>query len=99
MEKRTEFPALEARKSDLEHQHYEAKRQVADGGFVGKLDPAVLAWLATIRAELDELSYVLRIVSQERIDVPSRYTLIGGIAFIVILAAQVALLWWLGAGH
>lgn len=59
MDKRTNFPALEARKGDLEHAHYEAQKQVADAAYANQPDNAKLQWLASIRRELDELSYVL----------------------------------------
>jgi hypothetical protein len=100
VDKRTEFPALEARKSDLEQQHREARQQVNDAMRAGQPDNGKMQWLSSIREELDELSYVLRVMYAEiKIDVPSRYTLAGGIVFIVITVAQIWLLWWIGAGH
>lgn len=59
MRQRTEFPALEARKSDLQHQHYEATRQANDATYAGKPDAAAQQWLTRIREELDQLNYVL----------------------------------------
>ena len=75
METRTEFPALEARKSELEHQHYEAKKQLGENYSVKSTDfAAVQNWLLSIRAELDELTYVLRVLGSpnSRIDVTGR---------------------------
>lgn len=59
---RTEFPALEARKGYLEHAYYEAKRQADTQAYEGKPDSATQQWLISIRAELDELTYLLKLV-------------------------------------
>ena len=99
MEKRTEFPALEARKSDLEHQHYEAQRQANDAVYAGKSDSGLMQWLTSIRAELDELKYVLRVLGSpsNRIDVTGHTLLIVLAAFALIMLAQFAIL--MAVGH
>lgn len=56
---RTEFPYIEARRADLEHQHYEASKQADDAARGGKPDGAAQEWLKNIRAELGEVNYVL----------------------------------------
>ncbi len=55
-----EFPALEARKGELEHSYYEAKRQAEIEIYEGKPAASTQQWAASIRAELDELAYVLK---------------------------------------
>lgn len=94
MERRTEFPALEARKADLEHQHYEAQRQATDAIYAGKPDAAVMQWITAIRAELDELKYVLKVLGSpnSRIDVTGRTLLIALAVFALIMLAQLAIL-------
>jgi hypothetical protein len=94
VDKRTEFPALEARKSELEHQHYEAKKQLGENYSVKSTDFAALqTWLVSIREELDELTYVLRIVghTENRIDVTGHTLLIAMVVYAVIMLAVVAL--------
>jgi hypothetical protein len=93
VDKRTEFPALEARKSDLEHQHWEATKQVNDGVYTGKLDAAVENWLRRIREELDELNYVLKVIGSQgsKIDVQGHTLLIAMIAYAIIMLVIVAL--------
>lgn len=94
MDKRTEFPALEARKSDLEQMHREARQQINDAVHEGKPDGALMQWLAVIRAELDELSYVLKALSapSSRVDITGRTLLIAVILFTLIMLAQLAIL-------
>lgn len=91
--KRTEFPALEAHKSNLEHQLAQATQQVNDGIFTGKLDVAVELWMKRVREELDEVNYLLKLVGsqQNRIDVTGHTLLIAMIAYAVIMLVIVAL--------
>ncbi len=76
---RTEFPALEARKGFLEQEYYQAKRTADSETFSSKPQGSTQQWLAGIRAELDELTYVLKWVygqlDTERATV-SRHTLL-----------------------
>lgn len=60
VEIRTEFPALEDRKSYLEHAAYEATRQSNDAVFAGKPDNAVQQHLFLLQQELEDINYVLR---------------------------------------
>lgn len=95
MERLTEFPALEARKTDLERQAYEATRQVNDGVFTGKLDVAVEMWLQRVNREIVELRYVLRLLGSRgkgKIAVDGKMMLLGLAVIVAVLVAQVAIL-------
>lgn len=98
MEKRTEFPALEARKSYLERQHYEASQQANDAMRAGKVESGPMLWIAAIRDELDELTYVLRVLGSPstRIDVAGHTLLIAFGALALIMLAQLAILAMVG---
>lgn len=88
VEKRTEFPALEARRSYLEQACYQAQRQADDAVFAGKADQGTALWLANVRAELDELNYVLRAVGSQgsKIDVTGQTLFLSMVAYAVIMA-------------
>ena len=89
MNKRTEFPALDARRSYLEHAAYEARRQADDAAFEGKFNVGTQQWLASIRAELDELIYVLKIVGSHgsRIEVTGHTLVAVSIVFAAVMLA------------
>ena len=91
-QRRTEFPALEARRSDLEHQHFEARQQAEDAARTGKPDNAIMQWIVTIRAELDELSYVLRAMADREIAIGGRPLKFALALFVLIAAAQLTVL-------
>lgn len=99
MERRAEFPALEARKEYLEHEYYTAQRQANDAAFAGKPDYAVQQWIAAIRGELEELRYVLRVLSQPdgRIEISGRAALLIGLALVAVFLVQIVIL--TGIGH
>ena len=85
MDRRSEFPALDARKSDLQLQHNEAQKQLNDAVYQGKHDPAVEHWIARIREELDELTYVLKVVGHSRIDVTGSTAAIAIFLYAIVM--------------
>ena len=91
--RRTEFPALEAHKSNLEHQLAAAAQQANDSVYTGKLDVAVEMWMRRTREELEEVNYVLKMVGsqQNRIDVTGHTLLIAMVSYAVIMLVIVAL--------
>ena len=98
MDRRTEFPALEARKEYLEHEFYNAQKQAQDAVFAGKPDNGIQQWLLSIKAELDELRYVLRVLSAPdgRIEISGRAALIIGMVLAAVFLAQIAILFSVG---
>lgn len=99
MEKRTEFPALEARKAYLQQAHYDAQRQANDAAYSGKIEGGVLHWLAGIREELDELTYALRILADngDKIEFRRNTLRVGVFLFVIVVLAQIVILQWLSA--
>lgn len=98
MERRTEFPALEARKEYLEHEFYSAQKMANDAAYAGKPDGGIQQWIASVKAELDELRYVLRVLSTPdgRIEVSGRTALLIGSILVVIFLVQIFILLNLG---
>jgi len=56
----TEYPELEAWKSTLEHQYYQAQSQWNDSVYAGKPDATAQQWEITTRHKLDEANRALR---------------------------------------
>lgn len=94
VEKRTEFPALEARKEYLQHEYYTAKQQADDAAYAGKPDNAMLQWLLVIKAELDELRYVLKIMTEpnSRVEISGKAMLLVIVILAGVLLAQIMIL-------
>ena len=88
VERRQEFPALEARRSFLEQAYYQAQRQADDAVFAGKPDNATQQWLANVRTELDELNYLLKAVGSQgsKIDVTGHTLFVSMVAYAFIMA-------------
>ena len=100
MEKRTEFPALEAHKADLEHQLAEARKQASEGVITGRLELAVELWMKRVQQELEEMNYVLKMVGSQksRIEVTGHMLVIALLTYALIMAAVVAfIIRYLGA--
>lgn len=100
VERRKEFPALEARKEYLEHQYYQAQQQANDAAYAGKPDNAMLQWVLVIKAELDELRYALKVLTQDqsRIEISGRIGLLLLVALTAVFLTQVAILFNMGGG-
>ena len=98
MERRTEFPALELRRADLERQYSMAQQQVNDALFAGKSDTGMQMMIQGIKAELDELRYVLRVLAAPdgRIEISSRAALLIGLVLSAVFLAQLAILFNVG---
>ncbi len=98
MERRTEFPALELRRADLERQYSMAQQQVNDALYAGKSDAGMLLWIQGIKAELDELRYVLRVLAAPdgKIEISGRAALLIGLVLLAVFLAQLAILLHVG---
>lgn len=94
MERRTEFPALELRRADLERQYSMAQQQVNDALFAGKSDTGMQLMIQSIKAELDELRYVLRVLANPdgKIEISGRAALLIGLVLLAVFVAQLAIL-------
>lgn len=94
MERRTEFPALELRRADLERQYSMAQQQVNDALFAGKSDTGMQLMIQSIKAELDELRYVLRVLADPdgKIEISGRAALLIGLVLLAVFVAQLAIL-------
>ena len=101
MEKITDFPALEDRKAYLEHALYTAMQQTNDATQVGKAEIGTEEWLKRIRQELRELRYVLAMLTERnsRIDISWKTVVVVGAIVGLVIAIQIAVLWWMGANH
>jgi hypothetical protein len=94
VERRTEFPALEARRWFLEHEYHYAQRQADDAVRDGKADGATQQWIVNVRAELDELNYVLRTINSHqdhRIEITQQTLLVSAMLYGVVMAVIVIL--------
>lgn len=93
VERRTEFPALEARRWFLEHEYHFAQRQADDAVRGGRADSGTQQWIMDLRAELDELNYILRMVGDQdhRIEITQRTLMALALLYGIIMATIVVL--------
>ena len=88
-DKRTEFPRLKERLAYLEHEYYSAQKLADDAVRANRPDNATQQWLNNTWEELQELEYVLRVISpQSRIDVTGSTLIL----YAIVMAAIVILL-------
>ena len=95
---RKSFPACEAHRGDLERQHYEARKTVADQAHDGTLTLAVTSWLTSVREELDELTDLLAIakIYNSRVQIPLWQMIAAGIVYTAMMVGVMLLILW---GH
>ena len=98
VERRTDFPALELRKADLERQYSIMQQQINDAIFAGKSETGLQMYTERISEELDELRYVLKTLSARdgRIEISGPVALTVAAVMLLILVAQIVILFWVG---